>query len=178
MTLVRLIFICAPPKIPGYASLPACSRQVTYFLSVSLLPRARWKRCVPRSDFHCFRASPRDMKAPPKIVGSGQWAVKRPTLPTAHCPLRTNSSPYCELLVRPTFAVHESQRHLGGQYPTPLQIESEVNPLRRFQEFPQPPRGDQVTQFHLRWIERLPNLFVIQQSQTFRLSFRRSGVRI
>src|SRR5262245_57320584 len=33
---------------PGYASLPACSRQETYFFSISPSPRARWKRCVPR----------------------------------------------------------------------------------------------------------------------------------
>src|SRR5262245_7193076 len=33
---------------------------------------------------HRFRASQRDMKAPPKIVGSGQWAVGSEEINTAH----------------------------------------------------------------------------------------------
>jgi hypothetical protein len=34
---------------PGCASLPACSRQKTYFFSIRLWPKARWKRCAPRA---------------------------------------------------------------------------------------------------------------------------------
>src|SRR5262249_39823613 len=71
--------------------------------------------------------------------------------------------------------VNKSQSHLGGQHAAPLLIESEASLLRRFEKIPQPLRVNQAIQFHVCGIERLSNLFIVQQPHTVRFSFRRRG---
>jgi hypothetical protein len=62
--IVPKSLIVVPQKIPGYASLPACYGQVTYFLSIRLVANSALEAMrTQRDDFHSFSAWQRDMKA-------------------------------------------------------------------------------------------------------------------